>query len=249
MTLKTGIIYNEDCMDTMRDMKTGSINLIVTSPPYNLRNSAGHGFNKEGVWGKSVIKDGYEKHDDNMPHGQYVEWQRECISEMMRVLSDDGAIFYNHKWRVQAGLLQDRADIVKGFPVRQIIIWHRAGGYNWNDSFYLPTYEVIYLITKPAFRLVDGANKFTDVWDIPQEIGTKHPAPFPFEVARRCIISTNAKIIYDPFMGSGTVAVAAKALGREWLGSEISKSYCEMTRERVSQQILAPGGFMDGADS
>ena len=47
---------------------------------------------------------------------------------MMRVLSEDGAIFYNHKWRVQGGLLQDRQDIVAGFPVRQVIIWRRKGG-------------------------------------------------------------------------------------------------------------------------
>jgi superfamily II DNA or RNA helicase len=58
-----------------------------------------------------------------MPHEQYVEWQRKSLAEMMRLLKGNGAIFYNHKWRVQRGLLQDRADIVNGFPVRQIIIW------------------------------------------------------------------------------------------------------------------------------
>jgi modification methylase len=67
---------------------------------------------------------------------------------MMRLLTDDGAIFYNHKWRVQDGLLQDRNDIVSGFPVRQIIIWHRNGGINFNKGYFLPTYEVIYLIAK-----------------------------------------------------------------------------------------------------
>ncbi len=67
-----------------------------------------------------------------MPHDEYVAWQRACLSECMRVIKDDGAIFYNHKWRVQAGLLQDRSDIVAGFPVRQIIIWKRKGGINFN---------------------------------------------------------------------------------------------------------------------
>ena len=65
---------------------------------------------------------------------------------MMRVLKPTGAIFYNHKWRIQKGLLQDRADIVNDFPVRQIIIWQRAGGINFNPGYFLPTYEVIYLI-------------------------------------------------------------------------------------------------------
>ena len=62
------------------------------------------------------------------PHEEYVEWQRECLRAMLRVLTPDGAIFYNHKWRVQRGLLQDRSDIMDGFPVRQIIIWQRSGG-------------------------------------------------------------------------------------------------------------------------
>lgn len=65
---------------------------------------------------------GYKNHNDCMPYDEYVEWQRECLREMLRIIPDDGAIFYNHKWRVQAGLLQDRSDIVQGFPVRQIII-------------------------------------------------------------------------------------------------------------------------------
>ena len=56
-----------------------------------------------------------------MPHSAYVGWQRRCIAEMMQLLRPDGAI-YNHKWRVQKGLPQDRKDIVAGFPVRQVII-------------------------------------------------------------------------------------------------------------------------------
>ncbi len=66
----------------------------------------------------------------------------DCVALMakMRVLREDGAIFYNHKWRVQAGLLQDRSEIVAGFPVRQIIIWKRDGGINFNRGYFLPTY-------------------------------------------------------------------------------------------------------------
>ena len=232
------MIHNEDCMDTMSRMDDGLIDLIVTSPPYNLRNSAGHGFNKEGVWKSAVIKEGYDEHGDNMPHDEYVAWQRTCLTEMMRVLADDGAIFYNHKWRVQNSLLQGRSDIVEGFPVRQIIIWQRAGGHNWNDTFFLPTYEVIYLIARPAFKLAKGANKHTDIWYIPQETNTDHPAPFPAELARRCISSTTARLVYDPFMGSGTTAMAAKSLGRKWIGSETSPEYCRLANERLAQEVL-----------
>ena len=99
-----------------------------------------------GKWAGAALQNGYANYDDNMPMDKYNEWQHDCLAEMWRLLKDDGAIFYNHKWRVQAGLLQDRSEIVKGFPVRQIIIWRREGGINFNPGYFLPTYEVIYLI-------------------------------------------------------------------------------------------------------
>ena len=152
---------------------------------------------------------------------------------MMRVLSEDGAIFYNHKWRVQGGLLQDRADIVDGFPVRQIIIWQRNGGINFNPGYFLPTYEVIYLIAKPGFRLAAKANAQGDVWRVPQESKNPHPAPFPLALAQRCIDSTKAMIVLDPFIGSGTTAIAAEKSRRKWIGIEISEAYCELAHERI----------------
>src|SRR5438270_7534889 len=121
---------------------------------------------------------------------------------MFRVLKNDGAIFYNHKWRVQNGLLQDRAVIVKGFLVRQIIIWKRKGGINFNPGYFLPTYEVIYMICKPEFKLAPKANAHGDVWEFKQEMNNPHPAAYPVELVDRIIKSTNAEIILDPFMGS-----------------------------------------------
>jgi site-specific DNA-methyltransferase (adenine-specific) len=168
-----------------------------------------------------------------MPYTDYVKWQRECINSMMRVLREDGAIFYNHKWRVQDGLLQDRSDIVKGFPVRQIIIWQRDGGLNFNAGYFLPTYEVIYLIAKPDFKLAPRANAVGDVWRISPESGNPHPAPFPLELAKRCIQSTDADLVLDPFMGSGTTAIAAELCKRSWIGLEISQDYCKMASDRI----------------
>jgi modification methylase len=116
--------------DVMKEMPANSIDLIITSPPYNLKNSTGNGMKdgRGGKWKNAALVNGYANYDDNMPHEAYVKWQKECLTEMFRLIKDDGAIFYNHKWRVQGGLLQDRADIVSDFPVRQIIIWKRKGG-------------------------------------------------------------------------------------------------------------------------
>ncbi len=231
-----GKVHCGDCLHLLNKMPAASVGLIVTSPPYNLRKSTGNGMKdgRGGKWANAKLLEGYESHEDTMPHNAYVKWQRDCLTAMMRVLREDGAIFYNHKWRVQRGLFQDRTDIVQDFPVRQIIIWKRAGGINFNPGYFLPTYEVIYLICKSNFQLASNANAHGDVWHIPQERNNPHPAPFPVEFAQRCIHSTNAEIIIDPFIGSGSTAIAAEVCGRKWIGFESSKDYCQIARERIA---------------
>jgi modification methylase len=166
-----------------------------------------------------------------------VKWQNTCLKEMFRRIKNDGAIFYNHKRRVQNGLLQDRDDILKGLPVRQIIIWKRAGGINFNPGYFLPTHEIIYLIPKPKFKLVPKANAYGDVWEFVQEMKNPHPAPFPFALVDRIISSTYAKIILDPFMGSGTTAIAALGNGRNYVGIELSQEYCNMAEDRINHFV------------
>ena len=229
-------IHHGDCLPLMRRMPAASVPLVVTSPPYNLLNSSGNGMKNGngGKWAGAALMRGYAGHGDRMPHADYVAWQRECLREMLRVLTPDGAIFYNHKWRVQRGLLQDRADIMDGFPVRQIIIWQRSGGFNHNPGYFLPTYEVIYLIANPEFRLAPKAGGMGDVWRIQQDRGNPHPASFPVELARRAIAATTAPTVLDPFIGSGTTAVAALLEGRHYVGIDLSAEYCRLARQRVA---------------
>ena len=228
-------VHSGDCVEFMSRMPANSVDVIVTSPPYNLRNSTGNGMKdgRGGKWPNAQLQKGYDAHEDDMPHEEYVKWQRNCLTAMMRVIREDGAIFYNHKWRVQGGLWQDRSDIVQGFPVRQIIVWKRNGGINFNEGYFLPTYEVIYLICKPEFKLAPKANAQGDVWVIPAENNNPHPAPFPVELAQRCIESTTAKVVLDPFLGSGTTAIAAEMCKRNWIGFDKSSDYCKLARERI----------------
>lgn len=224
-------------LDVMKSLPSESIDLVVTSPPYNLRNSTGNGMKdgRGGKWANAKLIDGYKGHEDNLPHDVYVEWQRSCLAEMIRLIKPDGAIFYNHKWRVQGGVLQDRSDIVTGLPVRQIIIWKRKGGINFNAGYFLPTYEVIYLIAKPNFRLKAKANSVGDVWEFTQEQKNEHPAPFPVSLVNRIISSCDGGIVLDPFMGSGTTAIAAIDNNWDFIGIDISEEYCTMARERISR--------------
>ena len=92
------------------------------------------------------------------------------------------------------------------------------------------------MITKKNFRLTEGANKHGDVWSILQERGIiEHMCAFPLQLAERVISSTTAQTVLDPFMGSGTTAVAADNLGRQWIGIEKSKNYIKLANKRIKE--------------
>ena len=228
-------IVNGDCLEVMRQLPDGCIDLAVTSPPYNLKKPP-----PTSRWKSRPLANGYNGYDDSMAHGDYVAWQRDVIAETLRVLNDDGALYYNHKFHIRKGMLIDYHEIIDGFPVRQVIIWQRAGGLNFNNSHFLSTYEVIYLIAKKNYHIVSGANRLTDIWRINQEMHNSHPAPFPVDLPKRAIASSlsmerEGAIVLDPFMGSGTTAVAAVMLGKDYIGIEQSAEYCEMARKRIEE--------------
>lgn len=231
-----------DAVEIMKQIPSGSVDLVITSPPYNLKNSTGNGMKdgRGGKWANAALQKGYTHHNDCMPHDEYVKWQRDCLTEMFRIIPEDGAIFYNHKWRVQGGLLQDRQDIVSGFPIRQIIIWRRSGGINFNAGYFLPTYEVIYLIAKPKFKLAPKASAFGDVWEFTQEMKNGHPAPFPIKLIDRIVSSTTSETILDPFMGSGTTAMSAASFNRNYIGIDVSPDYCKLAKERIKRHLSQP---------
>src|ERR1035437_6748531 len=137
-----------DNLEILKQMPNESIDCIITSPPFNLaiRRTFGNTKNWNAKWNNSKLQSvGYDKHNDYMPEPEYIVWQKQVLTECLRLIKNTGCIFYDHKWRVQGGLIQQRSEIVEDMPVRQIIIWKKAGGVNFSDTFYLPTYDVIYL--------------------------------------------------------------------------------------------------------
>ena len=71
-----------DCLDVMKKMPDESVDLVVTSPPYNLKNSTGNGMKdgRGGKWANAALQKGYSHYDDNMPHHEYVTWQQTCLT-------------------------------------------------------------------------------------------------------------------------------------------------------------------------
>ena len=136
-------IHCGDCLKVLEKIPPESVDITVTSPPYNIKNSSGNGLKNGngGKWPHAELINGYDNHDDCMPRADYILWQRQCITAILRVLKPDGALFYNHKPRVQRGLLEDPQDIFgnENFPLRQIIIWRRKGGLTSTPAiFYRP---------------------------------------------------------------------------------------------------------------
>jgi site-specific DNA-methyltransferase (adenine-specific) len=242
------VIYHGDCREVLPTLAPASFNLVVTSPPYNLGVTTGGGFPLGhyapdaglakrggcGKWSGGALADGYGAHGDAMPPAAYEQWQRETLTLLWVLLTDTGAIYYNHKPRVQGGILWTPLAMNPGLPVRQIVIWKRAGGINFSPAFYVPTHEWIVVFAKPDFRLRSkGASGAGDVWDIPQESGTPHPAPFPVMLPFTAIETTGAQRILDPFVGWGSTLVAARRLGRQAVGIELEERNCELAARRL----------------
>lgn len=254
------VIYNCDCREVLPTLS--KVDLVLTSPPYNLGNTTGGGFpgkdrmghydqfsplgQKRGGAGKWAaaskaggLAHGYGVCSDNLPHEEYVKWQHNFLKLCWGTLSETGAIYYNHKTRIFNGTAVTPLDYNPGLPLRQVVIWARAGGVNFSPAFYLPTHEWILILAKPDFRLRDkAASGAGDVWYIPQETGTSHPAPFPLKLAMTAIETTSAATVLDPFSGSGTTLRAAKDLGRRAIGVEIEEAYCEVAARRLQQEVL-----------
>jgi site-specific DNA-methyltransferase (adenine-specific) len=253
------VVYHALAEEVLPTLPAGSVDMVFTSPPYNLGTTTGGGFakplghysaasglgargNRFGKWSGGALAGGYGEHDDAMPHGEYVAWQQSILTECWSLLSERGAIFYNHKPRVLAGRLVTPLEYLPpelAESVRQAVIWARAGGVNFAPTHYLPTHEWIVVLARAAWRLRGrAASGIGDVWMIPQESGSPHPAPFPLALPTRAIETAAPGSVLDPFMGSGTTLEAARNAGIPAIGIEREERWCEYTARRLEDPPL-----------
>ena len=233
-----------DCLDVMRGMDAGIVDAVITSPPYNMALSPGgngRGMYRIGRnWKGGRFYDGYGTHDDAMPIDEYNEWQRNLLAECWRVTNEGGAIFYNHRPRIEHGKARLPLDMDFGLPLRQIITWDRKAGIGVNLRHYCSIYEWVFVFAKPDFKLVDhSASSHGDVWRLGiehQETG--HPAPFPLTLPLKVIETTGAQTVLDPFMGSGTTGVACVKTGRNFIGIEIDPTYFAIAQKRIDEAAM-----------
>ncbi|MGC8472143.1 MAG: DNA-methyltransferase [Acidimicrobiales bacterium] len=231
----------EHTAEHMEELPDDSIALMVTSPPYH------------------VGKD----YDSDASFEDYLGLLERVLSETYRVLQPGGRAVVNVanlgrrpyvplSHEVTARMLRI------GFFMRGEVIWRKAKGAGGNcawGSWRSPANPVIrdvheycLCFSKGRFdRVVKGSSDISaeeflastlSVWEIPPESARRvqHPAPFPVELPRRFIelYTYVGEWVLDPFMGSGSTAVAAASTGRRWVGYDIDPEYCEITRKRVA---------------
>jgi adenine-specific DNA-methyltransferase len=251
------LVYNGDCLEAMRKLPDGCINLTVTSPPYNI--------------GK--------EYETQLPLDDYLDWCQQWIAEVYRVTAPAGAFWLNLGYvsapnRAKAlplsYLLWNKIE----FYMMQEIVWNYGAGVAARN-FFSPRNEKFLWYVKDAanytFNLdqvrdpdvkypnqkkngrvkVNAIGKNpSDVWNFSKVTSgknraskerTPHPAQFPAAVIERIIkcSSNPGDVVMDPFMGSGTTAVVALGLQRCVIGFEIKRDYCNISAKRISGFLKA----------
>lgn len=239
-------IINDDFLKTDY-IKDNSIDLIVTSPPYNVD-----------------IK--YGSYNDRMPYKVYLEFTGAWLDKAYKVLKEDGRFCLNIPLDKNKGGQQSvYADIISiakkiGWKYHSTIVWNeqnisrRTAWGSWLSArapYVIAPVEMIAILYKKRWKKLSGSGKsdiekkeFVEwtngVWTFMGESKKRvgHPAPFPVELPKRCIklFTFTGDTVLDPFLGSGTTLIACKLLNRKGIGVEIDKKYCEIAKRRLLKE-------------
>ena len=259
-------LWQGDCLDLLPLMEKGSVDITMTSPPYNqlgkrIPTKVTGGWGAENLQGfaNRVNTIGYA---DDMPEGEYQLWLRSILDECVRVSL--GLVWVNHKIRYR-----DREALhpvrFLPYPIYSEVVWDRGSSIALNCRKPAPAHENIW-----AFGVPHWWNRCNDmrtsVWRIAaktEDVG--HPCDYPLEIARRPIESSCPPdgTTLDPFMGSGTTGVACVRLGRRFVGIELEPRYFDIACKRIDAAFdefglldpvppsprPAPAGLWDAPDA
>ena len=258
MSLEFGKIYHEDCLETLSRMTDDSVDLVITSPPYNmnLRISTNPKTGEARYHSRQVVKEISTKYldefSDNLPIDEFYELHSNILRELLRV-SD--LVFYNIQ--IVTGSKRAFFKMIGEFAenLKDIIVWDKRYAQPAIQEHVLNRVSELILVFEKDFPISRQYRKrgrfargtLDDIWTINRQSGKKingvsHGASFPEELVERILLnfSDEGNVVYDPFLGTGTTAVVAERLNRNWLGSEISQAYVDIAQVRLDgDQITA----------
>ncbi|MFH1825283.1 MAG: DNA methyltransferase [Candidatus Firestonebacteria bacterium] len=229
-------IIKSDALTILKTLSDEIVDVGITSPPYN------KGENKKGWLVKNVK---YEGAVDKIHEDEYQKNQIMVLNEIFRITKLGGSFFYNHKIRWERGEMFHPMDWLRQtkWAIRQEIIWDRMIAANIRGWRFWQVEERIYWLYKPKEKNLIGEELkskhalLTSIWRFSPERTNSHPAPFPLVLPIRAIYSimNNKKgVVIDPYAGSGTTLVAAKILGLDYIGIEISEEYVKFAKNRLN---------------
>ena len=234
-------IYNSDCIELMNKIDDGIVDLTVTSPPYNVK-----------------MEYAEDETGDDLPYPDYLKWLENVFSEVYRITKSGGRLCIN-VGDLNNSRIPLSSDIVS---FCQKIGWLTMGRIAWNKndtsnrcswgSFMSPScpsfpnpIEYILIFAKDSLKL--GREGITDIlrqefidwsyslWTFPGAHHDVHKAVFPIQLPIRCIkmLSYVGDLVFEPFAGTGTTALAALKTNRNFIGSEKSKIYFDIAEEAI----------------
>ena len=236
-------ILNMDCLKGLAEMETNSVDITITSPPYNIDHGVSAGKSQSFYVGNTFAT------------GDYYKWLKKVVSELIRVTKH--YVFFNIQivGESKEAIFQLMADFKN--CIKEVIIWHKKqNSYSSFPYMMLNCYEFVIVFCKPYlaeirsfercnFNNMNGSNiknvlygDNASVTELGNERNHNHKAVFPQYFARFFInnFSKQGDLILDPFMGSGTVAIVAKQTGRHYVGFEIVKEFCDLANKRATEK-------------
>lgn len=243
MKIEINKIYNIDCLELMKHVKSGSIDLVFADPPYNLSRSKYRiKFVKSGGKDLNTDKGQWDLKDPSDFEEFSTTWIRECY----RILKDSGAIWVAgtyHNIYLVGNLLQKT-----GFEILNEVLWHKSDATpNLSCTRFVADHENFIWARKgkknvfnySLMKDMNGGKQMRSIWTKGKTTGGKkiHPTQKPEWLLERIILATSKEgdLVFDPFMGSGTTAVVAKKLNRNYLGAENNKEYYLNSLKRIRQ--------------
>jgi len=272
-SLELGKIHQGDCIELMRQIESGTIDLVFADPPFNI------GYE-------------YDEYHDRQADDAYIEWSRQWMEEVHRVLKPGGTFWLSIGDEYAAELKVD-AEHKIGFATRSWVVWYYTFGVNCKKKFSRSHVHLFHFVkdeanftfnsedpqvrvpsaralvyadkrANPAGRLPDdtwvlrpqdlpeGFQPTDDTWYYARVAGTFkerqgfHGCQMPEQLLARIVRTSSnpGDIVLDPFAGSGTTVAVAKKLGRQWLGCELSEEYVRAATERL--EGIEVGAPLDG---
>lgn len=237
-------IYNEDCLEGMKRIPDKSVDLVFTSPPYNMNLRIRNG----KYCSRQIVKEistKYKNFDDNLPMEEYYEFNKKVIGELLRV-SD--LVFYNVQFLT--GNKRALFKLIGEFneKLKEIIVWDKINAQPAiSQNVMNSQFEVILVFddNNSILRSFGQANfergTLSNVWGIKRgkKYSTNHGATFPVELAEKAITNfcVEGGVVLDPFIGLGTTAVACINTNRSYIGFELDKQYCDIANERIQKAL------------